>query len=250
MTITDHPLHRSGRAGLPHPAPTLGDDAHSPERIGVTDVGRRKPTSDQPRHAFPIQPLPFTPTPEREVPVTANLEPKALDGSAIGWHAVVADKTTDYGAEPLSLVRDGRVHALSEFGFDLLKFPAQPFLNRLADHRVHSVTPLLPADMRESQEVECFRSPWIAPLPVIDRKWTEFQEPRLFWVQRQTKLFESLLEFSQTPFRFGLVLKPNHEVIRPPDDNYVALSLRLPPVLDPQIEDVMKEDVQLRAKRR
>ena len=32
MTITNHPLHRSGRALLTHPAPALGDDAKSPER--------------------------------------------------------------------------------------------------------------------------------------------------------------------------------------------------------------------------
>jgi hypothetical protein len=97
--------------------------------------------------------------------------------------------------------------------------------------------------MRESQEVECFGSPLIAPLPVIDRIGTEFQKPRFLRVQRQTKLSESLLQFSQTPFRFSPVLKSNHEVIRPPDNDDVTLSLRLPPVLDPQIEDVMKEDV-------
>src|SRR5262249_31256093 len=83
MTITDHPLHRSGQAGLPHPAPTLGDDAKALERIKVTDIGGRKPTIDQPIHAFPSQPLSFTPTPKREVPVTADLEPEALDRRAV-----------------------------------------------------------------------------------------------------------------------------------------------------------------------
>jgi hypothetical protein len=37
MLITEHPFHRTGRAGLPHPAPTYGDDAKSAERIGMTD---------------------------------------------------------------------------------------------------------------------------------------------------------------------------------------------------------------------
>lgn len=41
MPIAGHPLHRSGRAELPHPAPTLGDDAQAHEGIGVTDVNRR-----------------------------------------------------------------------------------------------------------------------------------------------------------------------------------------------------------------
>ena len=243
MSITDHPLHRSGRAALPHPAPTLGNDAQASEGIRVTNVGWRKPTSDQSRHAFPIQPLPLTSPPKREVPVTANLEPKELDRRAVSGDSVVAREATDHRAKPLSLLGNRHVHTLSQFGFDLLKFPAQPLASRLANDRVHAVTSLRPADMRESQEVECFRSPLMTPLAVIDREWTEFHEPRLFRVQRQTELSESLLEFSQTPFRFGLVLKSNHEVIRPPDDDHIALSLRTPPMVDPQIEDVMQEDV-------
>jgi hypothetical protein len=35
MIIADHPLHRSGRAALPHPAPTSGDDAQTLGRIGM-----------------------------------------------------------------------------------------------------------------------------------------------------------------------------------------------------------------------
>ena len=43
MPIAEHPLHRSGRAELPHPAPTLGDDAqvtYPLERAGRTDPAR------------------------------------------------------------------------------------------------------------------------------------------------------------------------------------------------------------------
>jgi hypothetical protein len=35
MIITDHPFHRPGRAGLPHPALAPGNDAHSSQRIGM-----------------------------------------------------------------------------------------------------------------------------------------------------------------------------------------------------------------------
>jgi hypothetical protein len=38
--IAHDPLHRSGRAELPHPAPTLGEDAQAHERIGMTDTSR------------------------------------------------------------------------------------------------------------------------------------------------------------------------------------------------------------------
>ena len=43
MIIADHPLHRSGRAALPHPAPTSGGDAQALRGIGMTDAGGREP---------------------------------------------------------------------------------------------------------------------------------------------------------------------------------------------------------------
>jgi hypothetical protein len=41
--IAHDPLHRSGRAALPHPALALGRDGEAHARIGMTDTGRRKP---------------------------------------------------------------------------------------------------------------------------------------------------------------------------------------------------------------
>ena len=40
--IAYDPLHRSGRAALPHPAPALGDDAEANKRIGMTDASGRQ----------------------------------------------------------------------------------------------------------------------------------------------------------------------------------------------------------------
>ena len=37
--IAHDPLHRSGRAELPHPAPTLGEDAQAHERIRMQSGG-------------------------------------------------------------------------------------------------------------------------------------------------------------------------------------------------------------------
>jgi hypothetical protein len=63
-------------------------------------------------------------------------------------------------------------------------------------------------------------------------------------MQRQTELLESLLEFGQTPLRRRSVLEPDHEVIRPSHDDYIAAdALRLSPVIDPEVENVMKENV-------
>jgi hypothetical protein len=53
VPITEHPLRRCGRADLPHPAPTSGDDAKSAERIGMTETSRRQPLIDMPLHSCP-----------------------------------------------------------------------------------------------------------------------------------------------------------------------------------------------------
>ena len=38
--VTHNPLYGSGRAGLPHPALTSGDDAQSAQGIRMTNAGR------------------------------------------------------------------------------------------------------------------------------------------------------------------------------------------------------------------
>ena len=42
MSATQHPLHRSVRARLPHTAPALGDDDQTLVGVGVADFGSRK----------------------------------------------------------------------------------------------------------------------------------------------------------------------------------------------------------------
>ena len=53
MPLAEHPLHRSGRAGLPHPAPTSGGNAKPDERIGMTDAEGRNPAGDVVSHPVP-----------------------------------------------------------------------------------------------------------------------------------------------------------------------------------------------------
>src|SRR5579863_9774522 len=97
--ITHNPLHRSVRAAFPHTAPTSGDDAHSPQRIGVANGGGRKPAINEPIHSFPADTLPAPAHSERVVPVAAYLKSKVLDGLCIRRHPVVANKPADHRAE-------------------------------------------------------------------------------------------------------------------------------------------------------
>src|SRR2546430_282148 len=54
IMIAHNPLHGSGRADFPHPALALGDNAHAPQRIGMTDRRHRQPASDDTPHAIPV----------------------------------------------------------------------------------------------------------------------------------------------------------------------------------------------------
>src|SRR3984893_5249719 len=53
ITIAHDPLHGSGRAGFPHPALALGNNAQASQRIGMTDRRQRQPASDETPHAVP-----------------------------------------------------------------------------------------------------------------------------------------------------------------------------------------------------
>ena len=53
IMVTHNPLHRSGRADFPHPAPALGDDAEAAQGIVMIDAGRREPAINQPPHCGP-----------------------------------------------------------------------------------------------------------------------------------------------------------------------------------------------------
>src|SRR5438094_36946 len=117
MPITEHPLHRSGRADFPHPAPTSGDDAKSAEWVGMTDTRTRQPAIDMPLHPRPGQTMTLAAPPKRTQPETPHLLPEGLQRRRVHRHAVVADVSADDAAQPRALFADGAVHAAPQFGF-------------------------------------------------------------------------------------------------------------------------------------
>src|SRR2546425_4842161 len=88
MTIARNPLHGSGQAALPHPALASGDDAKSPQRIGMTYARRGQPPLDEPAHPLPGDVPCVTAPRERAVPEPAHLEPKHGDRRAVHAHTV------------------------------------------------------------------------------------------------------------------------------------------------------------------
>src|ERR1700722_3706216 len=132
MTIADHPLHRSGRAALPHPAPTLGIDAHAHEGIRVADAGGQKPSVDQRRHARPGQMIALTATTQDSPPYAADRKTEGTDRWAVHRDAVVTDVPENNRAQVFANRGDRLVHATLEFGFYVPQLRLPPLSHRLA----------------------------------------------------------------------------------------------------------------------
>ena len=122
MTITNHPLHRSGRALLTHPAPALGDDAKSPERIRVTDAGGGSQRSIKRRICSQRDAVVLAATPQRPVPVPAYMEAKRLQRRPVRRHTIVPVVSLNHRPQPLAHFRHSMMHssrssALTSFSF-------------------------------------------------------------------------------------------------------------------------------------
>ena len=94
MIIADHPLHRSGRAALPHPAPTSGDDAQALGRIGMADprAGGSQRCQQGP-YATPGQVIALTAPPQNSPPYATDRIAEGTDCGAISRDAVVTHVT-------------------------------------------------------------------------------------------------------------------------------------------------------------
>src|ERR1700722_16070761 len=90
-TIAHDPLHRSGQAELPHPAPTLGEDAQAHERIRMTNTSRWEPSRKIAPHAAPRQVVTLTATAQDRPPQITHGFAKSAQGRAVHGHPVIAE---------------------------------------------------------------------------------------------------------------------------------------------------------------
>src|SRR5207245_6144912 len=117
--------------------------------------------------------------------------------------------------------------------------------DRLASHG-KSPDPVLCTDMCKAQEIERLGFVFCSSFPVLFGKPPELDPARLFWMELQSKLCQSLV--LQKAIRVCLILKSQNGVIGKTDDHYLALRPRLAPDVHPEIENVVHVDI--REKRR
>src|SRR6266567_498664 len=209
----------------------------------MTHAHRRQPAIDETPHPVPEDTAVLTPARQRPVPKPAHLESERVQRLTVHGHSVITEVSTHDRAQPLACFLNGSVHAPSEFELHFPQLRLQPFTNRLPQHREVPVAPLLPADMREAEEVERLRLPFSAPFPVSDRERSELQKPRFVGMQFQAELPESLGKFHSKLLGIRFVLESDHDVVRVPHDDDIAVRLLSTPCLDPQIKNVMEIDV-------
>ena len=93
IMIAHNPLHRSGRAELPHPAPTLGKNAQAHERIRLTYLSRREPSLDVARYAAPRHVVTLAATTQYRPPQVTHGFAKSTQCRTIHGHSVIAEVT-------------------------------------------------------------------------------------------------------------------------------------------------------------
>ena len=136
---------------------------------------------------FPAAAEKYSP-PESRHPVAKYM--KALD---IARHRVVVEVALNDRLQPFTGLGHAIVHALAELLLNLSQLAPHALADRLAPHREVPFA-VLPADVREAQEVERLRLAFSSSFPVWFGKPPELDPARFFWMQFQPKLLQPFPE--------------------------------------------------------
>src|SRR5277367_1451591 len=145
-------------------------------------------------------------------------------------------------AQPRSLLIDCLMHPSAQRLLDHLQSDAHPVSARLP-LELEASPPAVPAYVGESKKVERLRFAETTRPPVLGRMASELDEPCLPRVQRQGKLCQTRPHVLPEPLGVGLMLEANDDVVSVAHHDDVAMGMAFPPLICPQIEDVMQVDV-------
>ena len=99
------------------------------------------------------------------------------------------------------------------------------------------------ARVREAEKLERLRLADTTRLAIPGGMPPELDQPRLLGIQLQTELREPVTKVSPEPVSVLPMLKSHHEVISEPHDHNVTVRVPSPPLVSPEIEDVVQVDV-------
>ena len=118
MPVTQHPLHGSVRAALPHTAPALGHNEQTLLGVRVADTQIRQPAAHETGHAAPRHAAALAAAAQRAMPQPDHLEPEGAQPRAVERNPEVATMPCHDRSQVLTLCGDRQVHSPSEFMLD------------------------------------------------------------------------------------------------------------------------------------
>ena len=209
--IAHDPLHRSGLAELPHPAPTLGEDGQAHERIRMTNFSWGEPALNVASHKAPRQVVTLAATTQGRPPQISHGSAKSAQRRTIHGHSVITKVAHQDRSQVRSLFPYGRVHASPQFFFQSPQLSLPPLAHRLSQYREVSL-PGLAAAMRKTQEVKRLRLAVATLSSIRFRIAAKLEDSRFVGVQLKTEPRKSLAQFCQKPLGFMAMLKSGNEI--------------------------------------
>jgi hypothetical protein len=97
--------------------------------------------------------------------------------------------------------------------------------------------------MREAQKVKGLRLAIATLLSIPGCKAAELDQSRFGGMQLQVEFRESFTEFRLKSLSILMVLESHHEIISIPDDDYIAMSMMMTPIMSPDIEHIVEIDI-------
>ncbi len=150
-------------------------------RVRMKNTRLGEPPHLQLPHSRPVQVSPLAATDENLPPQPSNPPAEYVKTIGVARYRVIVEVALHNRPEPFPGSATGSCIALLELLLNFCQLPPQALVDRVTLHREIPV-PSLPADMRESQKVECFRLPFSSVFPVVFGTPPELDPARFGWV--------------------------------------------------------------------
>jgi len=153
---------------------------------------------------------------------------------------MVVEVALYYPAEPSPKLWDRQVTPSHQSLFDRLQLGPKSLGHCLPSNDEASTLPLAPTDMGESEEVEGFRLAILSPSVVFDSEPAKLNQPSLVGMQSQPELLHASMKLAKESLGIVAVLESHDEVVCVSDNDDIARSISNPPLLYPQVENVVE----------
>jgi hypothetical protein len=201
--------------------------------------GRQEPVNEL-SHPFPRQPVPLTASSQTLEPFHADVIAECREQVSVRRYREVGEVAFDHGCEPPPLFVDRLMPVLSQRFLDLPKLGLHPLSLCLAPELEVGAVLLGAAVVCEPQEIERFRLSLAPVCSALGSVPAELDKAGFLRVQAERELGQAVLEIVQETIRIMPVLEANDCIVGIPHDDYIARSVALAPLLDPEIVDIME----------